>query len=164
MAVVVIVGILASLAVVGYRKYINSARSSEAVQMVGSIRAAQEAYRSETLTYLSVSTNLKTYYPTNSPTNKKVPWGGTGNNADRWRMLNVTTDGAVYYGYAVVAGGPGTTPPAGDLEIKQKPTFTAVPEPWYVVQAKGNVNGDTVYSYAVATSFTNDIYRENEGE
>jgi type IV pilus assembly protein PilA len=164
MAVVVIIGILATLAVVGYRKYINSARGSEAAWMVNGIRAAQEAYRAETLSYLNVSTNINTFYPTGaSPTNKKVQWGGAGPDVARWRILNVTTDGAVYYGYACVAGGPG----AIDLSAAEGFSTITAPdaiEPWYAVQAKGNVDGDSEYSYYFASSFSNEVYWLNEGE
>ncbi len=166
MAVVVIMGILATLAIVGYRRYLNSAKSSEAVWMVNGIRAAQEAYRAETLTYLDVSVNLTEYYPTKTPGAQKIQWGGgTDDVAKRWRILNVTTDGAVYYGYSVVAGGPGTINPPGWGEFNSVTvTFPTAVEPWYVVQAKGNINGDSTYSYYLASSFSNEVYWQNEGE
>jgi type IV pilus assembly protein PilA len=161
MAVVVIVGILATIAAVGYRKYINSARSSEAVWMVNGIRAAQEAYRAETLTYLNVSGTLTNYYPTTTPGTFKTQWGGDGNNVEKWRILNVQADGAVMYGYAVVAGVPGEVEVTG-LEFTAD--FPDAVEPWYVVQAKGDVDGDGTPSYYAATSFSNEVYWQNEGE
>ena len=165
MAVVAIVSILALLAVIGFRKYLNAAHSSEAVNIVGAIKSAEESYRAETLSYLNVSTNLKSYYPLATPTDKKTGWGGAGNNQANWRLLNVTVDGAVMYGYAVVAGAPGVAPPAGDLEVVSKPNFPAQPaEPWYVIQAKGDINNDGKYGYCLGSSFTADIYQENEGE
>ncbi len=51
MTVVVIVGILATLAVLGYRKIVTSSHVTEATSMVSNIRVAQEAYHSETQTY-----------------------------------------------------------------------------------------------------------------
>jgi type IV pilus assembly protein PilA len=165
MAVVAIVGILAALALVGFRRYLNAAKSSEAVTMIGAIKSAQEAYRAETLTYLTVSTNLKTYYPKAAPTNVKTAWGGAGDGAALWRQLNVSVDGPVMYGYAVVAGGPGQNPPVGDLETESKPTFADTPfEPWYMIQAKGDTNGNGVFAYALGNSFTREIYLENESE
>ena len=163
MAVVVIMGVLSTLAVVGYRKYLNSARSNEAVHMVGAIRAAEESYRSETLSYLDVSTSLDNYYPTTTPKDQKVQWGGgTSEVARKWRVLNVTTDGAVYFGYSVIAG------PPGPVVVKGTPgipiTTTTAVEPWYIIQAKGNVNGDSVFSYCIGTSFNNQLYWKNEGE
>jgi type IV pilus assembly protein PilA len=161
MAVVAIVGILAVVAIVGFRKYVNSAKSSEAVQVIGSIKTAEEAYRAETLQYLNVSTNLKTYFPNPNPTNKKTGWGA-GSNQANWLTLNVSVDGPVYFGYAVVAGGPGQAVPAGDLEIKKAPTFPNPLEPWYVVQAKGDVDGDSQFCIAVGNSFTSEIYVEDQ--
>ena len=132
--------------------------------MVNAIRAAQERYRAETLTYLDVSSSLATYYPTTTPAAVKVQWGGgTDAVSNKWRMLNVSTGGAVYYGYATIAGGPGAVTTTG-LAIANAPTFPAAVEPWYLVQAKGNVDGDNDYSYCVASSFSNDIYWEKEGE
>lgn len=161
MAVVAIIGILATIAAVGYRKYINSARASEAVWMVNGIRAAQEAYRAETLTYLNVSGSLNVYYPTNDVGAKKVPWDGTGAIHDKWRILNVATDGSVLYGYATVAGSPGTITVTGSAFTID---FPEAVEPWYVVQAKGDIDGDGDPSYYLATSFSNEVYWQNEGE
>ncbi len=163
MAVVVIIGILSAIALVGYRKYLNSARSSEAAWMVNGIRAAQEAYRSETLSYLDVSQgNLSRFYPTDSPTDAKVQWGGAGNDAANWRILNVTTDGAVYYGYSCAAGPPGNFNAQNSNFTLNAPTD--IIEPWYVVEAKGNVDGDNEFSYYHASSFSNEVYWLNEGE
>ncbi|HPB94590.1 MAG TPA: prepilin-type N-terminal cleavage/methylation domain-containing protein [Polyangiaceae bacterium] len=164
MAVVVIVGILATIGAVRYRRYVNSARSSEAVWMVNGIRAAQEAYRAETLTYLNVSEKLSEYYPTKTPGAQKVQWGGgTDNIAKRWRILNVTTNGAVYYGYAVVAGLPGEVKVEG-LDPLFNVTLPEAAEPWFIVQAKGDINGDGTPSLYLGSSFSNQVYWVNEGE
>lgn len=166
MAVVVIVGILATLAAVGYRQYVNSAKSSEAVWMVNGIRAAQEAYRAETLSYLDVSTTLTNYYPAGTPSSQKVGWGGgTDDTAKRWRILNVATDGAVYYRYAVVAGPPGAIDGSAiGVDSEFTVTFPTAVEPWYVVQATGDINGDGDFSLYLATSFSNDVFWVNEGQ
>ena len=44
MIVVVIFGILSTLALTGYRNLMNQARSSEAYEILGAIRAAQSGY------------------------------------------------------------------------------------------------------------------------
>src|SRR6516164_655381 len=74
MTVVVMVGILATLAVYGVRKYILSAKSGEAVSMMTSIKAAEEAFKDETFVYLDVSTNFQpaNWYPTATPGKTKV--------------------------------------------------------------------------------------------
>ncbi|MCL2824610.1 MAG: prepilin-type N-terminal cleavage/methylation domain-containing protein [Polyangiaceae bacterium] len=165
MAVVVIVGILAALGSVGYSRYIRSAKSSEAVWMVNGIRAAQEAYRAETLTYLNVSESLANYYPTTTPGKVKIQWGG-GNDAiaNRWRVLAVTTDGAVYYGYSVIAGPPG---PVEAVGIDGGFSFITIPdeatEPWYIIQAKGDLDEDGIPSLYLGSSLSSEVYWVNEG-
>ena len=165
MAVVVIVGILATLGAVGYRKYINSAKSSEAVWMSNGIRAAQEAYRAETLMYLDVSTALTNYYPSATQGAFKTQWGGgTDALAQRWRVLGTVTDGAVYFGYAVVAGAPNAVVADG-LEAGFNVTLpTEWNEPWYIVQARGDIDGNTIASFYLAHSFSNEGRWINEGE
>jgi type IV pilus assembly protein PilA len=167
MAVVVIMGILATLAAVGYRKYIDSARSSEAVHMVSAIKAAQEAYRSETLAYFDVSDDLETFYP-GAPGPKKMQWGGAGPNIDRWRILNPTTDGAVMFGYATTASPPidpiVTVGLGGGIYFQDTDWPDPPVEPWYIVQAAGDIDGDGEYSYYVATSFSNEVQWAREGE
>src|SRR5580700_12320022 len=70
MIVVAIIGVLSLLAVVGYRKLIQTSHVTEATGMVQNIRIAQEAYHSETQQYAYLSSaenNLgaqaQDYYP-----------------------------------------------------------------------------------------------------
>lgn len=171
------VGVLAALALVGYRKYLSSAQSSEAVAMIQGIRAAEEAYKAERLVYLGCtgcggndcatnvpSGNLTNYYPATSPTSKKYNFHNPS-HADYacWERLNVTTDGPVRFGYAVVAGDPGVQPPSPGLA--KNPTWpNPTTEPWYVIKAAGNRDGDSVFAYFLATSFSGEVYSENETE
>jgi type IV pilus assembly protein PilA len=163
LTVVAIVGILATLGLVSYRRFITSSKSSEAIYMVGSIRAAQESYRAETLTYLNVSAGFNEYFPTGSVGNKKTGWDAAAHpDYTRWRQLGARPDGAVYYGYLVAAGVAGAVPPA--LHLANKPTWATTAEPWYVIEAKGDVDGNGTYSWVAGSSFTGEIYMENQGE
>ena len=67
LTVVAIVGILSTLGLVAYRKFITSSKTSEAIYMVGAIRAAEESYRAETLRYLDVSAGFSKLYPNTTP-------------------------------------------------------------------------------------------------
>jgi type IV pilus assembly protein PilA len=164
MAVVVIVAILSVLAVLGYRKFIDAAHTSEAVQVVGAIKAAEESYRSETLTYLNVCNNLDSEtYPLQTPSDKKTAWGGPGINDNLWRILNVTVDAPVMYGYCVRAGGPGAVAAPG-LVLPSQVAFAPSVEPWYIVQAKGDINANGVFSYYATTSFSTEGTWTREGE
>ena len=162
LTVVVIVGVLATIGLVSYRKFITSAKTSEAVYMVGAIRSAEESVRAETLSYLDVSAEFAKFYPSLTPGAFKMGWDADHTDAARWRQLGARPDGPVYYGYKVQAGGAGPAPKA--LDTVSKPTWPATREPWYVIEAKGDLNGDGTPSYVAGSSFTGEIYVENEGE
>lgn len=164
MAVVTIVGVLAVIGVMLVRKQIYSSRTVEASAMVQSIRAAQERWRSETGTYLNVSTSITSWYPMRTPGKAKYAWDQeSGSDYANWRLLNPTASGPVQYGYATVAG-PGGTTPNVTLSISNPPTWSLSNEPWYVIQARGDTNADGVVATFVASSFSPELYMENEGE
>lgn len=160
--VVVIVGVLAMLAVYGVRRYVNNARSSEVGSIMNSVSSHQEAYRDETFNYLDVSTTIDTYYPQTAPGKFKADWTNDAHtDAVRWRAIGVTTNAPVMYGYASKAGAAGTTPPA--LGVTKTWTFVAG-GPWFAVKAVGDVDGNGTYSKFIATSYTSELYAENEAE
>jgi type IV pilus assembly protein PilA len=105
MIVVVIVGILATIAVVGYRKLVSSSKSTEAQQVVQSIRLAQQNYYAMTGNYLDVSSK---WCPGNNPAASaaKRPWDGDcpSGGGNQWKRLTVKTDGPVMFSYKTWAG------------------------------------------------------------
>ena len=172
MAVVVIVGILATLATYGVRKYILSSKSTEAVHMIGSIKAAQEAWRDETFKYLPVSGNLDSVYPqpdVDSVGSTKYSWIQPGHaDVARWSLLNIETNQFVRYGYSCVAGSSGDAlPNKTSLKIEDADPFNGVTPTaeWYVIRAIGDLDDDgSVYSTFVSSSFASEIYSERENE
>src|SRR5579859_4920132 len=113
MIVVVIVGILAVVATVAYRKWILSSYVGEAHDMLGNIRVAEEAFRAENTGYLNVSNDLtpNSLYPSTTPNgNLKTAWGA---NPGQWAALNVNPNAPVRFGYAVIANNGGATNPTG---------------------------------------------------
>jgi prepilin-type N-terminal cleavage/methylation domain-containing protein len=170
MAVVIIVGILAVVGTVSYTRFIRSSRTSEAIYMVGSIRSAEESFRAETLQYLDVSGTITNYYPSLNPGKFKSAWIASDCSAatlcSRWMQLGVTSDGPVMYGYAVVAAAASATVASrlSGFPVNNPPNWPAPSEPWYVILAAGDVDGNGTRSYAVGSSFTGEIYVENEGE
>ena len=83
MIVVIIIGITATLAVVGYRKWVQTSHLSEATDMVSHIRSAEEAFRAENgVTYLPVSISIGPGYDypcllyTSHPGARRCPLGG----------------------------------------------------------------------------------------
>ncbi len=168
MVVVAMVGILATLAVYGVKKYLNSSKSSEAIQMIGSIKAAQESYRSETFTYLDVSgtksvSSLSTFYPTTAPGNSAVQWGDVSTAVGaRWQTLGVVADAPVRFAYGSAAGSSADAVAAAGTAVSGWPTAST--QPWYVVRAVSDLDGDSTYSNFVSGSFTGQIFIDKEGE
>lgn len=172
LATVVIVGILAVLGVVALTKQVRSARTVEVLGMMQSIRAAEEIWRSENMAYLNVSVQ-DTWYPVDPAISgngrmKRSFYedsGSSGNDDNsRWLMLNPRTNGPVQFGYVCNAGLSGTpmTNPLFPLPGFSWPS--PVTEPWYVIQARGDVDGDTEPSHYMMSSLNNEVFSLDEGE
>lgn len=163
MVVVVLVGVLAAIGVFAMRQHISGSKTVEALSMIQSISAAQERYRAEHLAYLNVSTS-DTFYPEAAILKgKKMAWDRPGHvDRPRWRLLNPTTQGPVQFGYKVNAGSAfDPMPVPGSVG---KPNWPAPNEPWYVVQARADADGDGIVAWYVATNVATEVYREQEGE
>jgi type IV pilus assembly protein PilA len=173
MVVVMIVGILATLAVVGYRALIQSSHVTEATNMVQSIRVAQEAYHSETQQYADISASLSSWYPSSAliPTGRtKTAWGGPcttlcQKNQD-WSSLPLHVDGPVMFGYATRAGTAADTPYALPSDIQSRVTLPATSATdWYIVTAMCDIDAlGSPYTYVVTTSWSNQVFTFNDGQ
>jgi type IV pilus assembly protein PilA len=174
MIVVAMIGVLAALAIAGYRKYIHSSQSTEATAVLQSIRGSQEAYKVEALAYLNVSEDsLDELYPREKGAldDRKAAWlNETGNHYDNWRLLNASTDGAVRFGYACIAGLPGTEPP-GAVHDAPNPNWASTygggdsPQPWFVAVAVGDRdNDDDKYAVLQASSLSNEVMVHEDTE
>jgi type IV pilus assembly protein PilA len=172
MIVVVIIGVLASLAIVGYRKLVVSSHVSEATNMVQNIRAAQEGYHSETMQYANISTSVVTgpFYPSNAPTGRlATAWGGactTCPNGIDWSVLPLHVDGPVLFGYATT-GGTANTQPA-DATVTIDGTQMTVPSPstvdWFMVGATCDLdNSGAPDTHVYTMSWTNQTFVDHEG-
>jgi type IV pilus assembly protein PilA len=164
MIVVSIVGILSTLAVVGYRKLITSSKSTEATQMVQAIRIAQESYRSETGQYANLGTTL---CPTDGKSGgagrtNKVTWDATCNGGNLpWRTLPMSANSQVAFGYYTIAGRIGSTPPASAVTPN-----TPATNDWFFVYAQGDTDATGAAGLMTevrGSSFTNDVQVLNEG-
>ena len=173
MAVVIIVGVLALIGIASVRAYVNSAKTSEASSVVQAIRVAEERFRAENQRYLSVSgapTSVPTnYYPNATPDRtKRTFFRSSGEDLDKmWRLLDppLAPNQLVQFGYVVVAGPPGVAMPAPHTASKPAwPAASAMADPWYLIEAKGNADGDDVDTLIVASSLNGELYIENEGD
>ncbi len=152
MIVVVIIGILASLAIYGVQKYVASSKTGEARNMLGAIsKGAVTAFEGETMdgALLSVSGSIGAARRLCDTAPNKVPgdvaavrgakyqadegeWALAGNNATTgWTCLKFSIKGPQYYQYGYTASVAGNVPATGDF-------FNA--------EAFGDLDGDTVIS------------------
>lgn len=173
LVVVAMVGVLAALALVGYRKYVASAGSAEAMAMVQLIRHGEAQYKVDAYQYLGCSGcgangcapgggSLTAYYPMSTPSHNKYSWEQPSHSDYAcWKQLNVRADASVRFGYAVVAGNPSDAivQPSG---FKNLGALVQPKDPWFVIQAAGDYNDDGVQALLVATSWTNEVYMEND--
>lgn len=159
MVVVLIMGVLAGLAGYGVRNYVLEAKKAEAGSMLTQIRATEESYKDETFVYLGLS-NFTLWHPTNDPGGVHHGWHSS-DNAMRtvFDTLGVMPNGTVEFSYAVVAGDAGTSFPT--LPLTETITLPDPDGPWYIGMAKGDLNGDGDYVYAVTYSGNAVIHVEN---
>ncbi len=176
--VVTIVGVLAVLAVVGYRRLITSSHLSEATGIVNGIRVAQESYHAETGSYASISTGSAINWlggsagcPANAGTNgygnMKFAWnpGCGGGLQGPFQNLPLHIDTAVMYGYATISNTAGgtTTLTTALSTVTPAVSATAPSGDWYVVSAVGDPDGDNVQSAVLGTSITNQLIVNGDG-
>ena len=184
MVVVSIIGVLAALAVYGFRKYSLSAGSSEATAMLQSIRAAEENYRADDQ---HVYGGCKTGSPLPSSNSgsiadadlyprtisqlttdgdRKIGWGDVSTNMGKcFRALGIRSSGPVRFSFGVSAGLPGAiTPDALDARFARDVPDFAAREPWYIAVAVGNRDKDTQYALFATSSMSNDVYVEDDTE
>lgn len=113
--ILLILGILSTVAVVGYKRWIRSARVAEATNVIAGIAEGQEAYKAETGVYLNVSGTLDKLYPAKKPGPFKTIWGAPCTTCMQpWSRLSFTPPGAVEYGYATVASSVAIPPTPDD--------------------------------------------------
>lgn len=175
MATVVIVGIIATLATYGVRRYIFTTKTAEAIHMIGSIKSAEESYRSETFKYAGKGADavqpgsVGNFYPHGElPGRYKADWNNT-NHADYasvWGPLGVQSDSPVIFEYAIAAGSATEALPAPSdfKDLNWGTRGTSPGGPWYVVVARADQNGDGKMSCFVSSNLTGEIFRYNEDE
>jgi prepilin-type N-terminal cleavage/methylation domain-containing protein len=162
MAVVLITGILAAIAVSLVRDHVNVAKSNRALAGIQAIRAAQEAFRAQNGRYLDCTVNGG-WFPMATPGKVLYDWRQDEHlDWDNWQALGVARYAPTQFGYMVDAGIPGQGYP--ELFTTADPTIPAATTDWYVIQAKGDLDGDGRFYQAVATSNASSVYVEREGE
>jgi type IV pilus assembly protein PilA len=168
--VVTIIGILAVLAIAGYRRLVNSSHNAEATEMVNAIKVAQETYHAETGQYANISAGLGlgSLYPQATPTsNSATAWGSTCSVcllSTGWQSLPVHASGVMRFGYATVAGPLSQALPASPLPAVTFPTNTQLTADWFIVSAMGDMDGNNIYCTVIGVSWQRDLFVNNDGE
>ncbi len=159
---VAMVGIMAALATVGYRRWLSSARTTEARELLQAIAAAQKLYFDETRGYLNCSSNWTDHYP-GKPGAFKRDFNNKGHSKYKcWKLLGVRVDSPVGMAYTVRAGTASQTPPPSSVSGIKWPAITA---PWWVAQASGDHDANGQFSFFMTSSFNaGEIFSANETE
>jgi prepilin-type N-terminal cleavage/methylation domain-containing protein len=140
MIVVVILGVLATIAIPSYISYVYKAKTAEAVGFLSEIKAHQESYRADFGQYCNVSDTATAYYPDDQPTDVPKAWGSSA----AWTQLGAVPGGAVLFRYLTVAGAPGTTDLPSKHGFPGDLGYTGS-DFWFVSRAKGNLDNDAEY-------------------
>jgi prepilin-type N-terminal cleavage/methylation domain-containing protein len=162
--VVVILGILAALAIVGFRRYVARARTTEAVAMLSEMASKQQVYFLEFGGYLPLRADNNTTLPSpNEATNAFYPANPSGSDFESartatsianpagwpaaWRSVGLRPrDNALYCTYLLNAGGAGQAVPDGNTIGKQLlPGIGAGAPPWFYAVAACNLTGAAGY-------------------
>lgn len=158
--VVVIVGVLAVIAVVGYRKMILSAKLTEARNVISAIKIAQEDYKAERGIYANLGAGL---CPTNGSTQSKTQWDNTSCLGGAWKQLPVHVDGPVQFGYATCAGTGAAVDNCGATWVTGWNNQGG--KPWFTIYAQADLDGQGgLFTQLASGSGTNQIFTQNEGE
>lgn len=166
MVVVLIMGILAAVGGASFVQHTGQVKATQALAVCRSIGVAQERYRTLNGRYLDVSGDLGELYPTADPGELSYHFWGRDTETTYANWLELAPEVPVYvrYSYAVVAGLPnGGAWPA--LGVSETPVWPAtVNDPWYIVKAVGDLDGDNDNSYIIMSSFSDRVYMEAVGE
>ena len=174
MIVVVIIGISATLAVLAYRRWVQTSHLAEAQDLVSHIRSAEDTFRSENgVTYLPVSNALGPGhdYPALTPGAFKTAWGGACTvcaHTNSWQQLAVQPSGPVMFGYSVLTNpltDPSATnspPPTGIVVNGVTMNLASMQgQPWYVIEADGDYFGTGSFTSLYAFSGNNQVFINN---
>jgi Tfp pilus assembly protein PilE len=160
--VVAILGLLASLATVGYKRYVGRARVSEAVTVLSEMVSKEQIYFLEFGSYLplradgialpSVNEDPAAFYPSNpsSAAFESVRTATAVSNQalwpQGWRSVGLRVrEPVLYCTYLLNAGRPGDAAPAGSYAGSLLGTVTATSPSWFYAVAACNLTGAAGY-------------------
>lgn len=177
MIVVVIMGVLATLAIYSMIGYIQRSKTAEAREVVTNIMAAQDAYRGEVGSYLDATGPLgnNSFYPFD-PTfdgTTVIQWGA--NDActvggvpciDNFNALGVVVNTPVMFRYATTTVLVGTAPAAPAYAPSFNSGGVTTLTPGYIALGVSDLegSGDGTYTAVVGSNVQGTLHLENIGE
>jgi prepilin-type N-terminal cleavage/methylation domain-containing protein len=166
MATIAITGILASIALAAFHRRANESDVAAAKVVLKAIAVAEEHYRAENQVYYDVSsTGDAGWYPQKTiSANQRLSFWRSGTDAEttRWRNLAPDIRQVVGFGFKANAGLPSAVPVL-DTSAIVLPANVAV-EPWYVVQARTDADGDGTACFVAAASWSPNVVSVDDGE
>lgn len=141
MIVVAILGVLAAIAVPGYKQYVMRSKASEAIGFLAEIKARQEAYRADFGEYCNASGTAAVWNPNAVPTRVSQAWNPALGN---WAQLGARPPGAsVLFSYQTIAGPPGVGAnlPSGTTALDSNRGYTGT-DYWFISRAIADMDGD----------------------
>jgi type IV pilus assembly protein PilA len=170
-AVVAMIGVLAAIAIVGYRKYVDWAEVANTKDLINGLSAGQENYYAEARGYLDCSAD---WSPVNAypmrPNARKHPFHNPGHpNYDCFRLLNPAVSEPTYMSFMVkadVASSNFIALPGGMARANIPNGMRDYSKPWYIIIAIGDRDEDlTDYAYYMTHSGApTEIHVEAEDE
>lgn len=147
MAVVIILGVLASIAGVSYSQYLKRSRAQEASTMLATIATREHAYRAEFAVYCAAGASTGSP-PTALGIANAWPTATAGQLTSftsgmpvEWAQLGFRPTGDVRFRYAVIAGQPSVAPP-GVTGWNSSPNQDL----WFMADAYGDLDRDSTLS------------------
>ena len=168
MAVVAIMGVLAGLAIAAFNRRAYQSDATAAKVVIKAIAVAEEHYRAENQVYLNVSSaGDPGWYPQKTFTTgtRRTFYRAADTETAAWQALAPDIRQQVTFGFKANAGLP-TALPSTVLDPGSGVTLpTASPvEPWYLIQARTDLDNDGLASFVVAASWTPEVVVVNDGE
>jgi type IV pilus assembly protein PilA len=160
MVVVSIIGALAALAIVGYRRLVMRGKASEAENAVLAMTVGIREFYEKHKGYLDCSTSFDDFYPMKPNAKKHVLNNSSHGAYECWSSYRVKM-GPSFVSFAVRAGTKDDAVPATPaITYSQKPTG-----PWFILVGTTDLDEDGTFGRYVVSSFEPGvIHRLNEGE
>lgn len=168
MIVVVIIGILASVAIPQFQRYVLRSKTTESARNIGAIRTSLEAFAGKWNVYAQARP-----HPVGTPGPDQMPWLGT--SAGGFDLIAFRPGGNVYYQYAIGPWDTSKLSNANECDLDESdapvdsifaPTLTYIAvqnsvgfssSDVIMIFARGDLDGDDVFTCFVMSNNARDI-------